>query len=85
MNIDCNLSSFIRQSLTLPTIITFCVVRLFACRVAECYELCSGSDGGHMQKLTTSLLPQSFLLCVLTQGCFKPLYFIVMSSGFSDV
>jgi hypothetical protein len=63
MNIDCNLSSFARQSLTLPTIIAFCVVRLFAYQVAECCELCSGSDSRHVQKLTASLLSQlnSFL------------------------
>lgn len=39
MNIDFNLSSFIWQSLALPTIIAFCVVRLFAYLVAECCEL----------------------------------------------
>lgn len=39
MIIDFNLSSFIRQSVAMPTINAFCVVRLFAYLVAECCEL----------------------------------------------
>lgn len=39
MNIDFNLSSFIRQSLALPIIIAVCVVRLLAYLVAEDSEL----------------------------------------------
>jgi hypothetical protein len=75
MNIASNLSSFIRQSLRLPAILLFCVVRLFAFRVAEYFQCCSASDSGHVQKLAKCLLPQlnfrSFPLCILAQSCFK--------------